>query len=115
MTDLMFCSHVLRCVGESGAVLRGGVLWTVRRHVAQDHHDGPVRIHPLGHAEVVGAVVGNDVCQVVLRSEQTLSIRRSASDRRLGAFLGLCPLLTWCVSNKMPKLYCIKTILCLKN
>lgn len=34
--------------------------------MAQDHHDGTVRVHPLGHTEVVDAVVGDDVCQVVL-------------------------------------------------
>lgn len=59
-------SHVLRSVGEGGAVLGGRVLWTVRGHVAQHHHHRPVGIHPLGHAEVVDAVVGDDVRQVVL-------------------------------------------------
>lgn len=58
--------HVLRGVGEGGAVLGGRVLWTVRGHVAQHHHHRPVGIHPLGHAEVVDAVVGDDVRQVVL-------------------------------------------------
>lgn len=38
-------------------------------YVAQDHHDRTVRVHPLGHTEVVDAVVGDDVCQVVLWSE----------------------------------------------
>lgn len=65
--------HVLRSVGEGGAVLRGGVLRSVRSDVAQHHHNGAVRIHPLGHAEVVDAVVGDDVCQVVLWGEQTLA------------------------------------------
>lgn len=50
--------------------------------MAQDHHDRTVRVHPLGHTEIVDAVVGNDVCQVVLWSGQTLSIRYSVSDRR---------------------------------
>lgn len=59
--------HVLRGVGESRAVLRGRVLWTVWGHVAQHHHHRPVGIHLLGHAEVVDAVVGNDVRQVVLQ------------------------------------------------
>lgn len=48
--------------------------------MAQDHHHGTVRVHPLRHAEVVDAVVGNDICQVVLGSEQTLSIMQSASE-----------------------------------
>lgn len=41
--------------------------------MAQHHHNGAVRIHPLGHAEVVDAVVGDDVCQVVLWGEQRLA------------------------------------------
>lgn len=58
--------HVLRRVGEGGAVLGGGVLRPVRRHVAQDHHDGAVGVHSLGRAEVVNALVGDDVGEVVL-------------------------------------------------
>lgn len=42
--------------------------------MAQDHHDRAVRVHSLRHAEVVDAVVGNDVCQVILRTEQTVSV-----------------------------------------
>ncbi len=110
--------HVLRCVGEGRAVLRGGVLWTVRRNMAQDHHDGTVRVHPLRHAEVVDAVVGNDVCQVVLWSERILSIRHSVSDRgseradvrAFRTMLGQCPLWTWCESKKIPKHYFITTV-----
>lgn len=34
--------------------------------MAQDHHDRPVWVHSLRHTKVVNAVVGNDVCQVVL-------------------------------------------------
>lgn len=60
--------HVLGCIGKGRAVLRGAVLWAVRGNMAQDHHDRTVRVHPLGHAEVVDAVIGNDVCQVVLWS-----------------------------------------------
>lgn len=66
---------MLRRVGEGRAVLRGGVLGSVRGDVAQDHHNRTVRVHSLRHTEVVDAVVGNDVCQVILRAEQTLSIR----------------------------------------
>lgn len=66
-----FVLHVLRCVGEGRTVLRGGVLGSVRRHVAQDHHHRAVRVHSLRHTEVVDAVVGNDVCQVVLGTGQT--------------------------------------------
>lgn len=46
--------------------------------MTQDHHDGTVRVHPLRHAEVVDAVVGYDVRQVVLWNMQTLSGRQSA-------------------------------------
>lgn len=67
--------HVLRGVGEGGAVLGGRVLWTVRGNVAQHHHDRPVGIHPLGHAEVVDTVVGDDVCQVVLHGGQMEHVR----------------------------------------
>lgn len=68
--------HVLRRVGEGGAVLGGGVLRPVRRHVAQDHHDGAVGVHPLRRAEVVDAFVGDDVGEVVLWREQLSSCRR---------------------------------------
>lgn len=34
--------------------------------MAQDHQDRPVRVNPLGHPEVVDAVVGDDIRQVVL-------------------------------------------------
>lgn len=34
--------------------------------MAEDHHDGPVRVHLLGHVEVVDAFVGDEVSQVVL-------------------------------------------------
>lgn len=50
--------------------------------MAQDHHDRAVRVHSLRHAEVIDAVVGDDVCQVVLWREQTLSITQSVSDRK---------------------------------
>lgn len=36
--------------------------------MTQDHHYRAVRVHPLGHTEIVDAVIGNDVCQVVLWS-----------------------------------------------
>lgn len=55
-------------VGEGRAVLRGGVLWSVGGSMTQDHHDGPVGVHLLRHAEVVDAVVGDDIRQVVLWS-----------------------------------------------
>lgn len=80
--SLFIVLHVLWCVREGGAVLGGGVLWPVGSNVAQDHHDRTVRVHPFRHTKVVDAVVGDDVCQVVLWSERTLSIRHSISDRR---------------------------------
>lgn len=64
-------SHVLRRVGESGAVLRGRVLRAVRGNVTQNHHDGTVGIHPLGQSEVVDAVVGDDIRQVILWRKHT--------------------------------------------
>lgn len=62
--------HVLGGIGEGGAVLGGGVLRPVRRDVAQDHHDGPVRVHSLRRAEVVHAFICDDVGEVVLWREQ---------------------------------------------
>lgn len=41
----------------------------MRRHVAQDHHDGAVGVHSLGRAEVVNALIGDDVGEVVLWGE----------------------------------------------
>ena len=49
--------------------------------MAQHHHDRTMGVHLLGHTEVVDAVIGNDVCQVVLRSRETLSVTHSVSDR----------------------------------
>lgn len=99
--------HVLWCVGEGGAVLRGGVFWSVWSDMAQDHHDRTVRVHPLRHTEVVDAVVGNDVCQVVLRREQTVSIRPSLSDRksRCQSRQHCVESVSWCESKKIPKHY----------
>lgn len=34
--------------------------------MTDDHHDRTVRIHPLGHAEKVDAVVGDQICEIVL-------------------------------------------------
>lgn len=31
-----------------------------------DHHHRTVRVHPLGHAEKVDAVVGDQICEIVL-------------------------------------------------
>lgn len=47
--------------------------------MAEDHHDRTMRVHPLGGLEVVDAVSGNDICQVILWSEQTLSIKHVVS------------------------------------
>lgn len=55
----------------------------MRGNVAQDHHDGTLRVHPLGHPEVVDAVIGDDVRQVILWSRQ-VSIRQTwSSDSKL--------------------------------
>lgn len=61
--------HVLGCVGESGGVLRCCVLWPVGGGVTDHHHHWPVRVDFLGPAEVTDAVVGYQVCQIVLRKE----------------------------------------------
>lgn len=52
--------------------------------MAQDHHDRMVRVHLLGHSKVVNAVVGNDICQVVLWNRCTLFMRYSECDRGSG-------------------------------
>lgn len=62
--------HVLRGVGEGGAVLGGGVLRPMWSDVAQDHHHRAVRVHFLRRAEVVNALVCDDVSEVVLQREQ---------------------------------------------
>lgn len=81
-SNFLWSLHVLRGVGEGKAVLWSRVLWTVWSHMAQDHHDGPVRVHLLGHTEVVDAVVGDDVCQVVLERKWMLSSRHSVRENR---------------------------------
>lgn len=35
--------------------------------MTDDHHDGTVRIHPLGHTEKVDAIVGDQICEIVLK------------------------------------------------
>ena len=49
--------------------------------MAQDHHDRTVRVHLLRHPEVVNAVIGDDICQVVLWNRYTLFMKLSACDR----------------------------------
>ncbi len=61
--------HVLRSIWEELGVLWSRVFWTMRGSVTDDHHDGTVRVHPLGHAEKVDAVVGDQICEVVLEKE----------------------------------------------
>lgn len=34
--------------------------------MTDDHHDGTVRIYLLGHAEKVDAVVGDQICEIIL-------------------------------------------------
>lgn len=59
-------SHVLGCVGEEVRVLRGRVLGAVGGCVADDHEHGPVWVHLLGCAEEAHAVIGDEVCEVIL-------------------------------------------------
>lgn len=58
--------HVLRRVGEMLGVLRRRVLRPVGGSVADDHHDGTVGVDPLGSAEEIDAVIGDQVREVVL-------------------------------------------------
>lgn len=60
---------MLGCVGEGGGVLRCCVLWPMGGGVTDHHHHWPVRVDFLGSAEVTDAVVGYQVCQIVLRKE----------------------------------------------
>lgn len=39
--------------------------------VAQDHHYWSVGVHPLRGAEVVEAVIGDDVCEIVLWKQES--------------------------------------------
>lgn len=57
---------MLRCIGEVLGVLRRRVLRPVGGSVADDHHDRTVGVDPLGRAEEVNAVVGDQVREVVL-------------------------------------------------
>lgn len=53
-------------------VLRSRILRAVRSGVTDDHHDRTVRVYPLGHAEKVDAVVGDQICEVVLEKESKI-------------------------------------------
>lgn len=59
-------SHVLGSVWEVIGILRSRVLRAVRGGVADDHHDGTVRKHPFGYSEEVDAVVGDEICEIIL-------------------------------------------------
>lgn len=37
--------------------------------MTDDHHNRTVRVHPFGHAEKVDAVVGDQICEIVLEKE----------------------------------------------
>lgn len=62
-------SHVLGSVWEVIGILRSRVLRAVRGGVADDHHDGTVRKHPFGNSEEVDAVVGDEICEIILGGE----------------------------------------------
>lgn len=61
--------HVLRSIWEVLSVLWSRVLWAMRSCMTDDHHDRAVRVHPLGHAEKVDAVIGDQICEIVLDKE----------------------------------------------
>lgn len=67
-------SHVLWSVGEGSGVLRGRVLRAMRGSVTDHHHDGSVWVDLLWHAEVIDAVVGYEICQVVLQKVENVII-----------------------------------------
>lgn len=58
--------HVLGSVWEVIGILRRRVLWAVRGRVTNHHHDGTVRKHPFGNSEEVDAVVGDEICEIIL-------------------------------------------------
>lgn len=62
--------HMLRSIREVLSILWSRVLWAVRSRMTDDHHDRTVGIHPLGHAEKVDAVVGDQICEIVLDKER---------------------------------------------
>lgn len=57
---------MLGSVGEELGILGRRIFWAVRRRVTDHHHDRPVRVHALRHAEEVDAVVGDQIGEVVL-------------------------------------------------
>ena len=61
---------MLRSIWEVLSVLRGRVFRAVRSSVTDDHHHRAVRVHAFGHAEKVGAVVGDQICEVVLEQSE---------------------------------------------
>lgn len=58
--------HMLRSIWEELRILRCRVFWTMRSSVTDDHHHRAVRIHLLRHAEKVDAVIGDQICEIVL-------------------------------------------------
>lgn len=38
--------------------------------MTDDHHHGTMRVHPLGHAEKADAVIGDQICEVVLEKRE---------------------------------------------
>lgn len=58
--------HVLGSIRKVIGVLRSRVLWAVRGCVTNNHHDGTVRKHPLGNSEEVDAIIGDQICEIVL-------------------------------------------------
>lgn len=42
--------------------------------MTDDHHHRPMRVHPLGHAEIVDAVVGDQICEIVLKKAELIII-----------------------------------------
>lgn len=67
--------HVLGSVREVICILRSRVLWAVRGRVTNDHHDGTVRKHPFGNSEEVDAVVGDEICEIILGGGTNTIIR----------------------------------------
>lgn len=57
--------------------------------MTDDHHHRTVRVHPLGHAEKVDAVVGDQICEVVLEKRaNTVNKRELLGAAGLKSHLG---------------------------
>lgn len=52
------------------SILWGRVFWSMRGGVADDHHHRTVRVYLLGHSEEAEAVIGDQICEIILQKEE---------------------------------------------